>query len=115
MKKVSVVFQNKIRLSYATDEKIFFSDESFIDFNHDADCCENNYADFTSVNDSILLGVPLERLDLEASEYGFLLNGYLVNCYSEQNGYYSDEVSIYYKNKYGGIILALDTTCELVD
>lgn len=115
MKKVSAILDNSIKIMYATDERIMFNDGSYICFNHDADCCEHNYADFSSIKDSVIDGVDLYTIELEYNGYGFLLNGHLVNCYSDQNGYYSYALDVYYKDRWDNTILCLDTQCADTD
>ena len=100
------------------DEKIQFTDGSTITFDHDQDCCEHNYADFsvldvfyhgerftdyrvTHDNGGFILvleGVPRrDDLDLKVG-FGYEMRIF-IPCYSEQNGYYSDQIDIYINNK----------------
>ena len=115
MKKVIAVLDENIKIHYITDERIVFTDESYIYCEHQADCCENNYADFSSIMDSIIDGQELNTIEIEYNDNGFLLNGQLVNCYSEQNGYYSTGLDVYYKDQYDRVILFLETNCGDID
>lgn len=103
------------------DDILIFSNGDKIECLHYADCCERNWADF-----SVLSGYP-EILEQEYADFsikpvdgvGFILileftNKYnipkkdtvLIPCYSDQNGYYSDDIDVYItKNgKDGGTI-----------
>lgn len=93
------------------DEMIQFSDGSSITFDHDQDCCEHNYADF-SVLDVFYHGESFTDYHVTHDNGGFILvlEGVLIKgcgyekrifipCYSEQNGYYSDQIDIYINDK----------------
>src|SRR5574344_2700446 len=57
-----------------------------------------NYADWSALNDTGFWQdktVNAQTLRLEEAEDGFKINGYFVPCYSSQNGYYTNEISIY--------------------
>ena len=113
--KTTVKFDERMIIKSITDDKITFSDDSFIDFHHSADCCEYNCADFKSLKDTVLEDMIFKEISLEKSDYGFLLNGHLVNCYSYQNGYYSSDVDIYYREKNGKVLIHLNTECNLIE
>lgn len=94
---------------------VVFDNGNKITFFHSADCCEWNYADFPQIDD-IARGWDFdENLDFEAVDgYGFRFGNLpnkmvFVPCYSDQNGYYSSDVDIYYKNEQ---VLNLD--CEMI-
>lgn len=106
-----VELNDSIKIKFVTEDRIQFDDESCITFHHSSDCCEYNYADFSSIIDTPIDGAKLNNITLEHSDYGFLLNGHLVNCYSEQNGYYSYDIDILYKDKFERTILWLNTDC----
>ena len=89
-----------MRIKEITSEHILFDNGNYITFWHCPDCCEENYADFS-------------QLDSEASDYdfdedlkfeivpeaGFRFGDkrmFFIPCYSDQNGYYSDDVEISY-------------------
>ena len=77
---------------------------------HDQDCCENVYADFSVFkwHASDLMEMGIKRLEIKAVEdmglvFFFYENqewgdprrvGVLVNCYNSQNGYYSSSLSL---------------------
>lgn len=101
-----------------TNEKIIFSDGSYIDFDHAEDCCERNYADFSIITPQDRKR-HFENVDIRAKEEGFLLclDNYKIwiPCYSEQNGYYTTELDIFYQDKYNDLIKEINLDAQLVD
>ena len=94
----------KIRIKEVDEDYILFDDGSMIEYGHDQECCERNYADFKQIDTICRRTVFDSDLKFEKSDYGFRFGNrpnkmFFVPCYSEQNGYYSTEVSIYYKDK----------------
>ena len=93
-----------MRILKITEDAIEFDNGKYISFDHDQDCCENNYADFEQL-DSLAREVDFsEPIVFEECEYGFRfgnppINMFFVPCYSEQNGYYSNELDIWYDAK----------------
>lgn len=97
------------------DEYIFFTDGSTISYQHEPDCCEYNWADF-SILDVFYQQEEFVNFDIiPVEEYGFLLSLELekiasfgdkwyydytptkkifIPCYSDQNGYYSTQLTI---------------------
>jgi len=94
-----------MRISKVTDKAIIFDNGNTITFSHDRDCCEWNYADFSILNPNVInYNYDFnEDLDFEEKEEGFVFgsNGHwiFIPCYSEQNGYYSNDVDIEYNGK----------------
>jgi hypothetical protein len=90
----------KIKVIRAEQEYLEFSDGTTITSEHDADCCEYNYADFTQIDDLAKDWEFEHPILFEESEFGFRFGNkdkmVFVPCYSEQNGYYSYSVEIYY-------------------
>lgn len=79
-----------------------FSDGTLIEGDHDQDCCEYNYADFDQLDDiARAYDFNTSKLRFEAVEgSGFRFGDhpyrmFFVPCYSDQNGYYTDELDIY--------------------
>lgn len=79
------------------EDKVLFSDGSYITYHHEADCCEYNYADF-SVLDIFYKGQEFKDYSIEFVKYGFVLileglpyseSRVYIPFYSSQNGYYS--------------------------
>ena len=79
-----------------------FDNGSCISSEHSQDCCEYNYADFTQLDDVALETDFKEPLTFEVVDdcgfrFGNLPNKmFFVPCYSEQNGYYSSLMDIFY-------------------
>lgn len=62
---------------------------------HYQDCCEDVYVDWSSLDDTDFFDRDFYRVEIEfVDEVGFRINGYLVNCYNEQNGYYSSDLTL---------------------
>jgi len=87
------------------DEMVLFDNGYKITYDHDQDCCECNYADFEQLRDT---GIEKEDFSPDlifvgVGDYGFRFGNpgkmYYVPCYSQQNGYYTYAVDIYYNNK----------------
>ena len=78
------------------DEELKFTDGRVIKAYHEADCCEQNYADWGSLFDTGFFEENFfgKKLVIDEWEGGFRINGYAVNCYSEQNGYYSSDITV---------------------
>ena len=89
------------------DENIVFSNGSVITYDHVQDCCESNWADF-SVLDTFYDGKEFKDYFIEpVDKAGFNLvlvySAYemqriFIPCYSDQNGYYTDEIWIEVKH-----------------
>lgn len=94
-------------------EYIMFDNGTNITFDHCADCCEYNYADFMQIEDEALSFDFEEPLDFEVVELsGFRFGNkgrrmFFIPCYSDQNGYYSSDVQIYCN---GNLVVDLDET-----
>ena len=108
----------KIRkISEITDEAIIFSDHSSITFDHDQDCCENNYAAFDALDDlarnyTFRGKIRFEAVDESGFRFGDARRMFFVPCYSSQNGYYSSDIQIYF-NENGKTRKVLDFEAEL--
>ena len=106
-----------MKIKSIIDSAIIFDNGNKITFNHDRDCCEWNYADFEAIDDIAKRYVFLDNLTFEkvdGSGFRFGNNGMnnmvFVPCYSDQNGYYSSDVDIYYNNKH-----VLNACCKIVN
>lgn len=63
---------------------------------HEADWCEVVYADWSSLDDTPFFDTEFDGITLQfIKDVGFRINGYLINCYNYQNGYYSSELELY--------------------
>ena len=102
-----------IQITEINNEEILFSDGTRITFDHEQDCCENNYADFEQLDDLARNYNFQKPLVFESvNEYGFRFGDsrrmFFVPCYSEQNGYYSDKIDIYYTDYGNKPVLSFD-------
>ena len=97
-----------MKIKEINSEHILFDNEMKIEFDHVQDCCEYNYADFEQLSDQQVIGIvefDEKTMEFEKVEYsGFRFGSkgtqmYFVPCYSEQNGYYSSDVEIYFNNQ----------------
>lgn len=96
-----------------SDKMILFSDESKIEFDHCQDCCENNYADFEQLDDIARTtdfdtsNMIFEAVPDSGFRFGNTGKMFFVPCYSEQYGFYSDNIDIFYND---ALVLSFD--CE---
>ena len=93
------------------ENKITFSNGYILQFTHDQDCCENVYADCKQIQALSHMNTPIyesefdEALQFELAEgVGVhLINKsgmkYLISCYNQQNGYYSDRLEMFFYNE----------------
>lgn len=96
-------------------QSITFTDGQTITHEHDQDCCETNYADFSNAKDEIGDYDFESPLLFEAvKDYGFRFGDsrtmFSIPCYSCQNGYYSSDVDILYNGK-----KVLNVYCQVDD
>ena len=108
-----------IKITNITDEAIEFSDGSRITFDHSQDCCEWNWADFSQLDDlarayNFQLPLRFEAVQNSGFRFGDSRRMFFVPCYSDQNGYYTDEIDIYYTHfKHGNEpVLAFGAECR---
>lgn len=92
-----------MRISKVTSNAIIFDNGNEITFNHLQDCCEQNYADFNQIEEMAFNYDFDEDLQFESvKRAGFRFGNrnrnmmFFIPCYSEQNGYYSSDIQIYY-------------------
>ena len=104
-----------MKIKSIDDSAITFDNGMDITFDHVADCCEYNYAAFKEVDDLAKNFEFSENLIFErVNDCGFRFgnnfqNMVFVPCYSNQNGYYSSDVDIYYNDKQ-----VLNADCEII-
>lgn len=90
-----------MKIKQVTEDGILFDNDKMISCYHSSDCCEHNYADFEQLND---LGrnydfdeqLYFEKVDGSGFRFGDNRMMFFIPCYSEPEGYYSDEVDIYW-------------------
>ena len=111
--------------------KIKTIDEEFIVFDngfviksfHDTECCEYHYLDFSYLE--LYKDIYNKEFDIKEEikfqripGQGILLfdtenNKYLINGYGENNGYYSDDITLELYDNHGDIIVQYDvSTCQ---
>ena len=106
-----------MRIKRITNQYIAFDDNSVISFDHDQDCCEINYANFPYIREEpgIFFHDFNKNLMFEYAGGGFRFGdpGFMVYvpCYSEQNGYYTMCIDIYFR----GEKVLENTDCEWID
>lgn len=99
-----------MKIKEITSEYIKFDNGEEITFFHGQDCCEDNYADFEQLDDIARVAefsTPLkfEKVDNAGFRFGDENKMFFVPCYSDQNGYYSSDLQIYYN---GDLVVDLD-------
>lgn len=94
-----------MKIKEIADEKIVFDNGDIISYDHIQDCCEFNYADFESLEDPYYGACHTEfntPILFETAVGGFRFSNegkmFYVPCYSEQNGYYTADLDIYYND-----------------
>ena len=113
--KTSVTFEKPFHITEITDDRVVLSNGCCIEATHDQDCCEHNYADFKSLLDTSIMGAMHNTISFDGWEGGIRISDYAVNCYSEQNGYYSTEITFVLRDHWGREILAYEGRCEMDD
>lgn len=106
-----------MKIKQVTDEAVIFDNGNTITFDHCQDCCEYNYADFSILNENVVnynydFKENLKFRAVEGMGFKFGSDGrwIFIPCYSEQNGYYTEEIDIYYNGKQ-----VLNFNAEFVD
>ena len=98
---------------------IVFDDNTVINAEHCPDCCENNYADFEQIDDVALNytfkgNIEFEAVDGSGFRFGDSRMKFFVPCYSEQNGYYSSDIDIYWTDGNKVLTALKGLECEFV-
>lgn len=107
-----------MKIREVTIEYILFDNGSKITYDHCTDCCEYNYADFEQLDDLAMAhDYDPQSMKFEVVKYcGFRFGDnrrmFFVPCYSEQNGYYSSDIQIYYN---GEQVLSFDAETVYID
>ena len=90
-----------------TDEAIIFDNGCEITYDHDQDCCEYNWADFSVLTPDVInydYDFPKNLKFRGVAEAGFKFgcpgHWIFIPCYSDQNGYYSSDIDIYFSGKH---------------
>ena len=95
-----------MRIKKVTDEAIIFDNNKEITFDHPQDCCEYNYADFSILTPNVVNydydfdeNLEFEMIPDLGFKFGSNERWIFIPCYSEQNGYYTTEIDIYFGTK----------------
>ncbi|EHN6916959.1 hypothetical protein KJK76_001831 [Campylobacter jejuni] len=104
-------------VKYGIDIGIEFDNGNFMYDYHNQECCEENYADWGQLEKSALnYNFDEETFHLIPNDYGFRFGDksrtFFIPCYSEQEGYYSDDVNIVYKDKDDNVLSEIETKGE---
>ena len=113
--ETSVTFKEPFRIIGIAEDRITLSNGCYIEATHEQDCCEHNYADFKCLLDTSIMGVEHNTICFDDWVGGIRINGYAVNCYSDQNGYYSTEITFVLRDSWDREILAHEGRCEMDD
>lgn len=103
----------KFKVKSIGTEAIEFENGYSLRHTYEPDCCEYNYADFTSLKDTVFEDMEYSDIVLEEASYGVLVNGHMINCYSDQNGYYSSVVEVYLADENGTKVKGVFTCGEV--
>ena len=106
-----------MKIKIIEEERVIFDDDSVLKSHHDRSCCEWHYLDFNMLKNYNVSPKTGKTLDIYEQEFdfsngvnfkrvegmGILLfdvdgNPYLINGYGYNNGWYSDEIILIYKN-----------------
>lgn len=108
-----------MRIKEITDERITFDNGNHITYDHEQDCCEQNYADFEYLLDEAGImsydfpeDLEFEAVDGAGFRFGSTYRKFFVPCYSEQNGYYSSDIDIYYDSSNNTLLCHTRLYCE---
>ena len=83
-------------------DSIKYDNGTTITYYHEQDCCENVYADWSALDDTGFDDNIINEIEIEKVEgSGFIINGYFVPCYDEQNGFYSSDLELIITDKNG--------------
>ena len=98
-------------------QKIEFDDGTQIVFDHDTECCEYNYADFEQLDDlartyTFRGDISFETVDRSGFRFGDGRQMFFVPCYSEQNGYYSSNLDVYWRGPFEEMLCHTKLRCE---
>ncbi len=93
-----------MKVKEINEDMILFDNGNKITFDHKRDWCEYNHAQFDALDDIGMNTDFDENLVFQPVEYGFMFGNlpnkmFFIPCYSEQDGYYTDLIDIYYNGK----------------
>ena len=92
-----------VKVSNTTDDSVTLSDGTVITSDHNQECCEHHYLDFSQVSledfDGLIFDVSSDTFFEAVADYGIRLvptNGHPVSIpgYGYNNGYYSTNLTL---------------------
>lgn len=102
-----------MKLKTWNDDTVVFDDGTVVAYEHDQECCEVNWADFSVLGiashfrDLVFSSLHIDPIDgagfnmVPLDGDGIPISGatVFIPCYSDQNGYYSDDITITVSNQ----------------
>ena len=94
-----------MRIKEINEDFIRFDNGMVITDDHQQECCESNYADFEQIEDlAYNIDFDEELIFEKIDDCGFRFGSkdtpmFFVPCYSEQNGYYTADIDVYFNRK----------------
>lgn len=111
----------KIVVANTEGQYIYFDNGYTLSADHEPDCCECNYADFDQINDLAraydfdVNSIQINKFEGSGFTFGDGYRQFFVPCYSEQNGYYSDDIDITLFDNKSKMIIKVNLECEEVE
>lgn len=97
-----------MKIKKITDGAIEFDNGNVLEFFHYTSCCEQVYADTRNIQAMSHVNFPVYEAEFDENLVVEMVSGigvqlinvngmkYLISCYDSQNGYYSDQLEMYY-------------------
>ena len=124
-----------MKIKEIREEMVIFDDGSRLFSDHLQDCCEWHYLDFNMLKDYNISPKTGKPIDIYQQEFdfsnsvpfkrvkgmGIILydkeeNGYLINGYGYNNGYYGDNIDLVYEDKNKKVLYKYNVTeCQRVE
>ncbi len=89
-----------MKLQSVANGHLVFDNGYILDYWYDRECCEDNYPDFSNIADEVgdydfdEKQLRLERVEDYGFRFGDSRRMFFVPCYSDQNGYYSSDITV---------------------
>jgi hypothetical protein len=107
------------------NEAIYFDNGIKLSYNHESDCCEDHWLDFTHIElsdfDDLIFDLSSDDFFERIPDYGIALkplNGHPVRIpgYGSNNGYYSSNLSLILSDSDGNVIKTFDISeCQEIN
>ena len=124
-----------MKIKEIREEMVIFDDGSRLFSDHLQDCCEWHYLDFNMLKDYNISPKTGKPIDIYQQEFDFLNgvpfkrvkgmgiilydkdeNGYLINGYGYNNGYYGGNIDLVYEDKNKKVLYKYNVTeCQKVE